>query len=663
MSKNFTLAKAEEALREIEEYRDLYEEAPIAYYSIGLDGRILRANRRGEELLGYSVEELIGRPMLDLYANTPAGKGKAQTLFQHFRAGEEIHGEELEMRRADGKSIWVSLTVRPMRNLAGEVTASRSMAVDITERKRAEEEVRTTQKMLSEAERLANAGSFQWDIAANKVTWSDGLYHIYGLKPQEFGASFEAFLNQVHPDSREIVGQTIETAYRDCKPFQMEERIVRQDGEIRVLFSKGEVITNEQGTPVRMVGSCHDVTERKQAEEELLNSKAQLGAVLDTVGEGIITIDSSSIIVMVNREVQNIWGHKQEELIGKKLHILMPEKYRLKRYLKTGVAHVLGKRLELEGLKKDGTTFPLEFHIAETKIGKHLLFTAAVRDITKRKQAEEAIRKANEELERKVENRTRELREKQAQLVQSEKMASLGQLVAGVAHEINTPLGALTSNLDIFTRSVEKVNSIFPGPKMPPEVEKSTEVARLLQNIEQLNAVNKTATERIVAIVKSLRNFARLDRAELDMVDIHEGLETTLTLVHHELKNRIEVHKDYGNIPPIKCYPSQINQVFMNLLVNASHAIKGQGKIFIKTRVRDGTVTIEFQDTGIGIPDEDLSRIFDPGFTTKGFGVGTGLGLSIVYQIIEKHKGKIEVESEFGKGTTFRVILSRLSQI
>ena len=197
----------------------------------------------------------------------------------------------------------------------------------------------------------------------------------------------------------------------------------------------------------------------------------------------------------------------------------MPEKYRglhtagLKRYFKTGVAHVLGKRLELEGLRKDGTTFPLEIRIAETKIGKHLLFTAAVRDITKRKQAEEAILRANEELERKVGDRTRELREKQAQLAQSEKMASLGQLVAGVAHEINTPLGALRSNVDIFMRSVEKVKGIFSRPKMPPEVKKLPEVARLLQNIEQLNAVNKTAIERIMAIVNSLRNFARLDRA------------------------------------------------------------------------------------------------------------------------------------------------------
>lgn len=267
------------------------------------------------------------------------------------------------------------------------------------------------------------------------------------------------------------------------------------------------------------------------------------------------------------------------------------------------------------------------------------------------------IETQKKKLEIQVEEKTREIRQTQAQLVQSEKMAALGKLTAGIAHEINTPLGALISNGDLFMRSVRKVKAIFSAPDKAVEVEGHPELTRLLENIEQLNTINKTATDRIMAVVNSLRNFARLDMAELAIVDIHQGLENTLTLAHHELKNCIEIHKDYGNIPPIKCYPNKLNQVFMNLFVNASHAIHGQGEIFIKTRVRDGTIMIEFKDTGIGIADEDLGRIFDPGFTKKGFGVGTGLGLSIVYQIIEDHKGKIEVESEIGKGTVFRLIL------
>jgi len=236
-------------------------------------------------------------------------------------------------------------------------------------------------------------------------------------------------------------------------------------------------------------------------------------------------------------------------------------------------------------------------------------------------------------------------------------MATLGNLVAGVAHEINTPLGALKSNNDIFIRSFVKVKSILSDPKVPSELREHPQLTRLFESIEKLNAVNRTAVERIVAIVISLRKFARLDEAELDEVDIHEGLENTLTLVHHEIKNRIEVHRDYEDIPLVKCYPNQLNQVFMNLLVNASHAIEEKGDIFIKTHLRDSTVVIEIRDTGIGIPKEDLLRIFDPGFTTKGFGIGTGLGLSIVYQIIEDHKGKIEVESQVGVGTTFRLLL------
>jgi two-component system NtrC family sensor kinase len=154
-----------------------------------------------------------------------------------------------------------------------------------------------------------------------------------------------------------------------------------------------------------------------------------------------------------------------------------------------------------------------------------------------------------------------------------------------------------------------------------------------------------------------LRNFARLDEAELQMADLHQGIESTLTLVRHELKNRIRVVKNYGDVPPIRCHPNQINQVFMNMLVNGSQAIKGEGTITIRTFREGDIVSVQFSDTGVGIPPENLPRIFDPGFTTKGVGVGTGLGLSICFKIVQDHGGRIDVQSEVGKGATFTIRL------
>ena len=178
-----------------------------------------------------------------------------------------------------------------------------------------------------------------------------------------------------------------------------------------------------------------------------------------------------------------------------------------------------------------------------------------------------------------------------------------------------------------------------------------------LKVILDANRVIATGTERVTGIVRSLRRFARLDEAELKEVDIHEAIDNTLPLVHHDLKNRIEVVKEYGDIPPIVCYPSRLNQVFLNLLVNASHAIEGKGEIRIRTVLQEERVRVSIQDSGVGIPQENLDKVFDPGFTTKGVGVGTGLGLSICYQIVQDHRGKIQVKSEVGKGTTFTVIL------
>ena len=274
----------------------------------------------------------------------------------------------------------------------------------------------------------------------------------------------------------------------------------------------------------------------------------------------------------------------------------------------------------------------------------------------KLEDAKQELEDYSRTLESKVEERTSQVREKHAQLVQSSKMAALGSLVAGVAHEINTPVGAINSMHNTLMRAIDKLKTQL-GSSLSEEEEEKTGMKRSLLAVDEANQVISSGTERVIEIVKRLRSIARLDEAELKDANINEGLEDTLTMIHHEIKHNLTIHKDFGELPLISCYPGRLNQVFLNLLINARQAIKGEGEIFISTRKQDQTISIEIRDTGTGISPEDLVKIFDPGFTTKGVGVGTGLGLSICYQIIQDHRGEIKAESELGKGTTFTVTL------
>jgi two-component system NtrC family sensor kinase len=215
-------------------------------------------------------------------------------------------------------------------------------------------------------------------------------------------------------------------------------------------------------------------------------------------------------------------------------------------------------------------------------------------------------------------------------------------------------LGAVSSNTDLVARAMTKAKETLTDP---------TQAAKAITFLDRGAAmvdVSREACRRINEIVRSLRNFARLDEAERKPADLHEGLDSTLTLVGHLMKNRITVRRDYGQLPPVHCFANQLNQVFLNILVNAAQAIEGPGEITIRTRCvpdtgPNGTVVVEISDTGCGIPRDIIQKIFNPGFTTKGVGVGTGLGLAICYRIVANHDGKIEVDSEVGKGTTFRI--------
>ena len=260
-----------------------------------------------------------------------------------------------------------------------------------------------------------------------------------------------------------------------------------------------------------------------------------------------------------------------------------------------------------------------------------------------------------DELEQRVQERTRELEDSHMKLIQSEKMAALGNLVAGIAHEINNPIGAMSSALDIVGRGIERLQEQVDGDGR--EVSEEPELHRILRILETNNRNAISAGNRVAEVVRSLKNFARLDEAEYQIADLHEGLDSTLTLLRRDLGGEITVEKRYGEIPKILCYPSELNQVFMNLISNAIQSIRSAGSVTIETFARDGEIHLSIIDTGGGIPHENLERIFDPGFTTHGVGVGVGLGLSTAFNIVQKHDGSIDVESEVGVGSTFTVRL------
>jgi signal transduction histidine kinase len=259
----------------------------------------------------------------------------------------------------------------------------------------------------------------------------------------------------------------------------------------------------------------------------------------------------------------------------------------------------------------------------------------------------------NEELEATL----TELKETQTELVQSEKMASLGKLAAGLAHEINNPIGALKSTASTSKQCVSKLEQFFDEHDVFTELKSDTKFQNFLQILKDNSQVFETVSERVGQTVNNFINFARLDKAGFDRVDIHQALNNTLSLIQHEIKAQTTVEKQYGEVPKVACYPGELNQVFMNLLTNAAQAIEEEGKIIICTSMEQEKVHVQIIDSGVGIPQEQLPRLFDPGFTKDGVRVKAGIGLFSSYNIIQKHHGEIKVESEVGKGTVFTIIL------
>jgi len=276
---------------------------------------------------------------------------------------------------------------------------------------------------------------------------------------------------------------------------------------------------------------------------------------------------------------------------------------------------------------------------------------------------EQALKQSYEQ----ISNTNEELKQSESQLVQSEKMASIGVLAAGVAHEINNPIGFIRSNLEVledYFSDIEKYYHEFNETLASEEdkenhkkLAKKYELEFLFKDSPPLIKSSISGVDRVTEIVKSLKTFARIDQPEKALIDINEGLSATLNMVHNELKYCCKVHVDLQSLPQVHAFPGKLNQVFMNLLINAGQSITDKGDIFVRTFIEEDSIVIEIEDTGLGIDAENIAQIFTPFYTSKPVGEGTGLGLSISHQIIEQHDGKITVRSELGKGSCFSVYI------
>lgn len=418
----------------------------------------------------------------------------------------------------------------------------------------------------------------------------------------------------------------------------------------------------------------------QQALEKIRQHQALTEALLQNTATPIFVIDSQHRVLVWNKACEQLTGVKVQEVVGTDRHwsgfyaqkrpclidVLLDEsspEVLSQWYPEHSRSELLKESLQAEGWRSgaDGEPIYLTFNAALVRDTKGCVIAAieTLQDITPRKKMEDELEQAN-----------REIKQAHLQQLQSGKMASIGQLAAGVAHEINNPIGFVTSNLGSLEKYLAKLKEFisFQDQELATQANQETlervtanrkqlKIDFTLADIDDLLAESRDGVDRVGKIIRDLKRFSRVDEAEYKMADVIECLESSINIVWNEVKYKAVLNRDFAELPEILCFPGQLNQVFVNLLVNAAQAIETQGTIDLKTWADEDAVYIRISDSGCGISEQNCQRIFEPFFTTKEVGKGTGLGLSITYDIIKKHQGDIQVESQIGAGTSFTIML------
>ncbi|QOX78958.1 PAS domain S-box protein [Trichlorobacter lovleyi] len=665
----------------------------VADYSSDLVYLVLSDNLIGyispncESLTGYSKLEL--EPDLESFKKIIAPESLGlwiEHVAMHQQRLLMPNSINLKLLDRNGDEHWVSHNCQQICDEDGGFVGVRGSFSDISDLMQLQDMLEKQKTFLEQLIGNAAVPVFVLDENHRIVIWNNALQDLSGLAKEEMIGTrrqWSAFYHHERPVLADLVltgnAQENEGIYTQIKPslhipgaLQAEGWYENLGGKRRFILFEASPIHDQQGNRIAVIETVLDMTERKLLEEELERSTAEIALqhtkldklfaqveagkrewedTLDCITDIVLMCDTQGSIQRCNRPFIQLLNMPFEQFVGKSwATILYGLGFVIDDY-KNGNGTIHDK----QGVRYfDLRTFPLR-----NKNGVLFGNVVNIRDITE-------IRAINQELEAAYNH----LKLVQMQAVQQEKMASVGQLAAGVAHEINNPMGFISSNLSSLAKYINKLRAFETSlvdlagasgnTALVDEItktKKSMKIDFILEDMQSLLEESLDGAERVRRIVQDLKSFSHVDEAELKPVSLVDNLDSTLNMVRNEIKYVADVVKQYGDLPMVTCRPQQLNQVFMNLLVNAAHAIEGHGTITVRTWQEGEVICVAITDTGKGIAPEHLNRIFEPFFTTKDVGKGTGLGLSICYDIIHKHGGEILVESAVGAGTTFTVRL------
>ncbi|WP_457350391.1 ATP-binding protein [Roseateles sp. P5_D6] len=660
--------------------------------------RILFANAAMERLLGYGLEALQQMP--------PHGWAAPEFADELRRYGQRALAEEGELPAIEIEALTGSGSLRVL-----EVKAHRVMldgqpcavltGQDLSDIRHVQTSLLDIGRVLYQILENNPVATLVIDKSHRVTHWNASCAQLTGRDASEMlgrDDTWRAFYPEARPLLVDLildgnVEQERQRLYgRHCQPsphianaYEVEGYFPNFGREGRWLYFTAAPLVDAHGEVVGAIETLQDITRRRQAEDELRRHRNELeNMIADRTAELLSThheleafLENASvgIIATANQQIQR--GNKKFiEMF--ELGDVPPHGLPTRRLFKSDEDFEALSQIAIPVLSRGGS---LLHEMEVCTLAGNTLWVQIIAYVSNPEeptagtwwllQDRTEVRRVQRELElnyERIKQTNNRLEEAQNQLLQAEKMASIGQLAAGVAHEINNPIGFVSSNLGSLRGYVQPVFALLallrktPADALPRDVREeldrvdaAVDLSFVQEDLPQLLDESEEGLSRVKKIVQDLKDFSRVDHADWQDADLNAGLDSTLNVVMNEVKYKAEVRKDYAVLPPVHCIAAQLNQVFMNLIVNAAHAIKERGTITLTTRAEDGWVRIEIADTGSGMSEEVKRRIFEPFFTTKPVGQGTGLGLSLSFSIVQKHGGRIEVDSQPGVGTRFTV--------